>query len=179
MAMCNDSPHFDANKNDYYTSKIMWQKIEHLIPKDKTIYECCLLNSKSNSIEYWKEMGYNIVGHKTWDCLKYYPINYDIIVTNIPFETKIKQKILKHLVKLDKPFIIIINSMNVYSKYMRDIFGDNIKHLQMIIPQGKITFEIYNEETKELEPCKKQPSFYWTYLCYKLNFTQEQLWLKN
>ena len=27
MAMCNDSPHFDANKNDYYTSKIMWQKI--------------------------------------------------------------------------------------------------------------------------------------------------------
>ena len=177
--MCNDSPKFDKTKNDYYTSKSMWKNIEHLIPKDKVIWECCMLNSKSNSMEYWKDMGYKVVGNKSWDCLNYYPINYDIIISNPPFETKIKQKILKHLVRLDKPFILVLNCMNFYAKYFRDIFGDKIKDLQTIIPQGKITFETFNEETNELEPTKKQPSFYCGYLCYKMNFTPEQLWLKN
>jgi len=36
MAKLNDSPKFDATKNDYYTQKEMWENISHLIPKDKT-----------------------------------------------------------------------------------------------------------------------------------------------
>ena len=74
MAMCNDSPSFNPNKNDYYTTKQMWENISHLIPKDKIIYEACLLNSKSKSVEYWTEMGYKCIGDKSWDCLTYKPI---------------------------------------------------------------------------------------------------------
>ena len=102
----------------------------------------------------------------------------DNIITNPPFETKIKQKILKKLVEIDKPFIIILNCMNIYSKYFRDIFEDNIKYLQIIIPKGKIKFEKYNEEKKCLEKCKTDPAFYCCYLTYKMNIPNEDLWLK-
>ena len=179
MAKLNDCPKFDPNENDYYTTKQMWENISHLVPKDKVIWEACLLDSKSISMNYWKEMGYEIVGNNTWNCLNYYPINYDIIITNPPFETKIKQKILKHLVKLDKPFIIILNCMNIYSKYFRDIFGENIKHLQQIIPEGKIKYEVFNKEKNCLEKCKKDPAFYSCYLAYKMNIPNEDLWLKK
>ena len=177
MAKLNDCPKFDKTKNDYYTKKDMWENISHLVPKSAVIWEACLLNSKSVSMDYWKEMGYNIVGNNTWDCLNYYPINYDMIITNPPFEPEIKQKILKQLVKIDKPFIIILNCMTIYSKFMRDIFGDNIKHLQQIIPAGKIKYEVYNEETKSMEKCK-DPAFYSCYLAYKMNIPNEDLWLK-
>jgi len=133
MAKLNDCPKFDPNENDYYTTKQMWENIKHLVPKDKKIYEMCLLNSKSKSLEYWQDMGYNIIGNDTWDCLSFKPIEYDMIITNPPFETKIKQKILKKLVEIDKPFIIILNCMNIYSKYFRDIFGENIKYLFFFI----------------------------------------------
>ena len=178
MAKLNDCPKFDPKKNDYYTKKEMWENISHLVPKDKKIYEMCLLNSKSKSLEYWREMGYDIIGNNTWDCLSFKPIDYDMIITNPPFETKLKQKILKHLVKLDKPFIIILNCMNIYSKYMRDIFGDNIKHLQQIIPSGKIKFEVYDKEKECMGKCK-DPAFYACYLAYKMDIPNEDLWLKN
>ena len=176
MSMCNDSPKFKVD-NEYYTRKEMWENITHLIPKDKVIYEACLLNSPSKSIQYWKELGYNVVGNTNWNCLNYYPINFDLIITNPPFETNIKKKILKHFVRLDKPFILVMNVMNTYTKYFREIFGDNIKHLQIITPVGKIKFEKWNSEKKIMEKCK-DPSFYCVYVCYKMNLKEEDLWLK-
>jgi hypothetical protein len=177
MAMCNDSPIFNPNKNNYYTTKQMWLNISHLIPKDKIIWEACMLNSKSKSIEYFTEMGFNCTGDINMDCLTTTPENFDMIITNPPFETKLKQKILCRFVELDKPFIIVLNCMNFYSKYFRDIFKENIKHLQIISPEGKITFEIYNEQEKKIEKCKNQPSFYCAYLCYKMNLSNKDLWL--
>ena len=48
--------------DDYMTPAYVWEDIDEYIPKDKVIWECCMLNSKSNSMEYWKEMGYKVVG---------------------------------------------------------------------------------------------------------------------
>lgn len=175
--MMNDNHKFKVD-DEYYTRKEMWKNITHLIPKDTVIYEACLLNSPSKSIQYWNELGYNnVIGNTNWNCLNYYPINYDMIITNPPFETNIKKKILEHFVRLDKPFILVMNVMNTYSKYFRDIFGDNLKHLQIITPLGKIKFEKWNSEKKEMEKCK-DPSFYCVYVCYKMNLNEEQLWLK-
>ena len=44
--MCDVSrcPVFNLN-NEYYTQKKMWENISHLIPKDKVIWESCMLNS--------------------------------------------------------------------------------------------------------------------------------------
>ena len=168
--MANLKYSFNYSKdNEYYTTKKAWENIQHLIPKNKIIWEMCMLNRKNNSMKYLKELGYNVVGNTKWDCLKTKPDNFDIVITNPPFETKIKKKILNRLIEMDKPFIIILNSMNIYSIYMRNIFGDKLKDLQIIIPKKKIMFE-----KKKILP---ESSFYSCYLAYKLNLKNEDLWL--
>lgn len=177
MACLKKCPKFDANKNDYYTKKKYWEQISHLIPKDKIIFEAFLLNSKSKSLDYWKQLGYNVVGNHDLDFLNDDLPEYDIIVSNPPFETNIKKKILKKLFELDKPFIIVINVMNVFTKYLRDIFGDKIKDLQIIKPLGRVKFEEYDFEKNALKNAG-EPSFYNCYLCYKMNISNHDLWLK-
>jgi len=88
----------------------------------------------------------------------------------------LKKQILTRLVEIDKPFMIVMNTTNIFSKYMREIFKGNLEHLQVITPSGKIHFDKLIYETGELIPTKKC-SFYSVYVCYKMNFTQEQLWL--
>ena len=68
--------------------------------------------------------------------------------------------------------------MNIYSKYMRNIFGDKLKYLQQIIPESKIKFEIYDKEKDCMTKCK-DPAFYACYLAYKMNIPNEDLWLKK
>ena len=97
-----------------------------------------------------------------------------MIITNPPFETTIKKQILKKLVEIDKPFILVMNSLNTFSKYMREIFKDNFNELQIITPSNKIQFN--RLEGDKLIKTKKC-SFYCIYLCYKMNLKNEDLWL--
>ena len=172
--MLKDCPNFKVH-DDYYTSKKAWENINHLIPKDKIIWEACMLNShKSKSPEYLTDLGNEVVYDTTYDILKDQPENYDMIITNPPFDTNIKKQIFKRLVELDKPFIIIINTMNTFTKYIRDIFKGNLNDLQIITPDTKILFnKLENGELIKTKP----PSFYCIYLCYKMKLTPEQLWL--
>jgi len=175
MANLKDSSKFQVH-NDYYTPEYAWTNIGHLIPKDKIVWEACMLNShKSKSPEYLSKLCKEVVFDCNINMLEKQPENYDMIITNIPFETNIKKNILKKLVELNKPFIIIMNSMNVFSKYIREIFKDNFKHLQVIIPDGKIHFQkLLDNGNLEYKP---NTSFYCCYVCYKMNFKNEDLWL--
>ena len=93
MANFKDSPKFNVYDN-YYTPEWVWSKIKPLVSKDKVIWEACMLNSKnSKSIDIWRKFGYKVVGNKSWNILTCDIPNCDIIITNPPFETKIKQKI--------------------------------------------------------------------------------------
>ena len=239
MANLKDSPNFEIY-DDYYTPKSAWIKIQHLIPKNKIIYEAFTLNATlSKSPEYLTELGFNVIHDKTANFLddKQRLTDYDIIVSNPPFETELKQEILKKLVVVDKPFILIMNSMNTFTKYFRTIFGDNIKYLQVITPSGKINFDkletapttavLYNGDTVSfnhdkyknktgvikkinkknckvlingvihninkkfiITPKKPPPpviedklvstsncSFYCIYIAYKMNLSNDKLWL--
>ncbi len=175
MANFVDSPNYEVY-DDYYTPKSAWENINHLIPKDKVIWEACLLNSfQSKSVEYLRELGNNVVGDTALDILKDKPLQSDMIITNIPFDRKIKLPILKRLVEIDKPFIIIMNSLNMYAKYMREIFKGNFQHLQVITPDSKINYLKLNPDGTLTET--KKCSFYSVYLCYKMNLNPEDLWL--
>lgn len=176
MANLKDSPNFNVF-DDYYTPKSAWQQIKHLIPNDKVVWEAFMLNStKSKSIETLREMGKQVIGDTAWDYFEMCDnLEYDLIVSNIPFDKNIKIPILNKLVEMDKPFIIIMNSMNTFCKYFCDAFKDVRKHLQIITPYGKIHFEKLMEDgTTEL---KKNCSFYCVYVCYKMNIPQENLFL--
>jgi len=167
MANLKDSPVF-SKYNNYFTPSYAWKNIDNYLPKDKIIWEACMLDSlQSNSPQYLTELGCQVVYDCNMDCLKNQPDNYDLIITNPPFETEIKKKILQRFYEIDKPFIIIMNSMNTYANYIRDIFKDNLDKLQIITPCGKIHFHKLLENG-ELE-YKTNTSFYCIYLCYKMD----------
>ena len=175
MSNLKDSPKF-AVHNDYYTPKSAWENVQHLIGKDKTIYEAFMFNSKSKSPDYFNELGYKVIYDREVDFLddEKRLTGYDIIVSNPPFETKLKQDILRKLVEIDKPFLIIMNSMNTFSKYMRSIFKGHMGDLQLITPDGKIQFDKLEDGViKKTNNC----SFYCVYVCYKMNLDSEKLWL--
>ncbi len=162
--------------NDYYTTEDTWRMIEHIIPKNKVIWEACMLNSdKNKSPEILKKITSNIVVYNTKLDMLERRLKCDMIITNIPFETNIKKLILARLVQINKPFIIIMNSCNVFSKYMREIFGKKIKHLQIITPTGHIQYEKLLENG-EVE-LKKGTSFYSCFVAYKMKLKGEQLWV--
>jgi hypothetical protein len=176
MANFVDSPKF-ATFDDYYTTREIWEKVEHLLPKDKVIWEACMLNSdKSKSPEILQSFGCNMIWNCSWDILTESP-ECDFICTNIPFDTQIKKKILARLIELDKPFLIIMNSLNLYTKYMRTIFGDKLDDLQIITPLGKLQFEklLDNGSTEVAGKC----SFYSVFVAYKMNIPNSSLWLKH
>ena len=175
MANLHDSPHF-ANYDEYYTPASAWKQINHIIPKDKIIWEACMLNcSLSSSPLFLEELGCKeVVWDIKQDVLIDQPDNFDMIITNPPFQTELKKNILKRLVEIDKPFIIIMNSMNTFSKYMRDIFKGNFKHLQIITPEGKINF---GKNLDGVVVPTNNCSFYCIYLCYKCDISNVNLWL--
>jgi len=175
MANLKDSPIFQKY-DDYYTPKSAWEKINHLIPKDKIIWEACMLNSfLSQSPKYLSDLGNNIIYSHDYDILVDSPeTEYDMIITNPPFTTDIKIKILKKLKEIDKPFIIILNSMNLFTNYLREIFQGKMHELQIITPSKKIHFDkLVNGELIETKNC----SFYCIYLCYKMNLQNKDLWI--
>jgi len=170
MANCKDSPIFKIH-DQYYTPKSAWEKINKLIPKDKVVWEACMLNSHlSKSPQYLKELGNEVVYNTSWDILK--ENHGDIIITNPPFETKIKIAILKRLVELDKPFIIIMNSMNTFANYFTEILDK--KYIQIITPKGRINFDkMENNELIKTKNC----SFYSVYVAYKMNIKSEDMFV--
>ena len=169
----SNRPTMNEEKVEYYTTKKMWDNISHLIPKNKKIWEACMLNSSSKSIQYLRELGFDVVGNKKWDCFK--KNEGDIIITNIPFNGELKIKILERFLELDKPFIIILNSLNTFTAWFRELFKDNLNDIQLIIPRGKILFE--EKINDEIVPCKKEASFYACYLAYKMKIPNEDLFL--
>ena len=122
MANLKDSPKFQVH-NDYYTPKSAWEKINHLIPKDKVIWEACMLNSNLSK-------------------------------------------------ELDKPFIIIMNSMNTFANYFTEIL--NTEFIQIITPRGKINFDkLVDNEIVKTKNC----SFYCVYVAYKMNLKSKDLFV--
>lgn len=176
MANFKDSNKFETH-DDYYTTKDIWSNIAHLLPKDKILWEACMLNaSKSKSPDILRELGCSVFADPTMNMLTEEPPDgFDMIVTNIPFSNKIKKEVLHRLVDLDKPFLIIMNSMNMYTKYVREIFKDKFHDLQVINPYGKLQFEVLKSDGTTF--VNGNCSFYCIFLAYKMDLCSENLWL--
>ena len=151
--------------DDYMTPKSAWENIKHIIPKDKVIWEAFYGDGKSGT--YLKELGFNVI-HEPVDFFE--TDAGDIIVSNPPF-TKVKE-ILQRLMILDKPFILILPSSKINTLYFRE-WKD--KHIQIIIPRKRIQFEkhVNGQAIKGKSDC----NFDCFYYCYKMNFSNDIVWL--
>ena len=153
------SSRVDTN-DEYYTRKETWKLIEKYIPKDKQIWEC-FYSEHSKSADYLREMGCNVI----WEDLNFFDNNLgEVLISNMPFS--LKQTVFLRLFLLEKPFIMIVPSTTIFTKYFKNIF-QNSPELQLIIPSKKI-----NYDSQDLEQ-KSNCSFYSIFVCWKMNFDED------
>ena len=148
----------DKNSDNYTTNKENWEKIKHLIPKDKIIWSPFYCDGKQK--EYFEEMGYNII-HEDKDFFSYIP-QYDICIDNPPF-SKIRDVLIK-LKEIDKPFILVCPNHTFQYKFFQRPFK---KHLQLFY------YRLIDGEKK----IYNKLSWYSCYICYKMNLPNDIVWL--
>jgi hypothetical protein len=152
--------------DDYMTPKSAWEAINHLIPKNKVIWEAFYGDGESG--KYLRELGYNVIHEK----IDFFENNLgEIIISNPPF-SKAKE-ILKRLKELDKPFILIMPISKLTTSYFRECFkGDN--DFQFIIPRKRIQFDkLVDGDKEKLNKC----NFDCVYYCYKIHLEHSITWL--
>lgn len=154
--------------DDYMTPKYAWENIQHLIPKNKVIWEAFYGDGMSGN--YLRELGFEVI-HE--------PINFfennlgEIIVSNPPFSKS--KEVIQRLKQLDKPFIIIMPSSKINTSYFRETFMNS--GLQIIIPRKRIHFEKH-VEGKMVEGWKNACNFDCFYYCYKIGLENSITWLE-
>ena len=152
--------------DDYMTPKYAWENIQHLIPKDKQIWEAFYGDGKSGS--HLKELGFDVI-HEEVD---FFENNLgDILISNPPFSKS--KMVFQRLAELDKPFIMIMPASKICTSYVRENFKN--KKLQIIIPRKRIHF-IKLEDGKPVES-KSSCNFDCFYYCYKMGYENDIIWL--
>jgi hypothetical protein len=154
--------------DDYMTPKYAWENIQHLIPRDKVIWEAFYGNGESGT--FLQELGFDTI-HEDVDFFTH--DLGDIIVSNPPFS--ISKDVVYRLKALDKPFIIIMPCSKISTQYFRESFKNT--DIQIIIPRRRIHFKkLVNGEVPE--GWKDQCNFDCFYYCYKMGFTNSIMWLE-
>lgn len=155
--------------DDYMTPKYAWDDIQHIIPKDKVIWECFYGDGTSG--KYLEELGFNVI-HQNIDFFE--NDLGDINVSNPPFSKS--KEVLTRLKKLNKPFIMIMPSSKINTQYCRALFSDCEDKLQIIIPKKRIHFEKL-VDGKRPENWKNACNFDCFYYCWKIGLPRDIHWL--
>ena len=157
--------------DDWMTPKYAWENIQHIIPRDKIIWEAFYGDGKSGN--YLKELGFDTI-HENVDFFN--TNNGDIICSNPPF-SKTKE-IMKRLHELDKPFILIMPVSKLCTQYMRNTFKESDDPLQIIIPPKRIHF-IKVVDGEEVHDCSDKCNFDCFYYCWKIGLPDNITWLND
>jgi hypothetical protein len=156
--------------DDYMTPFNAWENIKDYIPKNKVIWEPFYGDGTSG--DHLKKLGFKVI-HKDDD---FFENNEgDIVVSNPPF-TKIKE-VLERLIKLDKPFILILPAPKLFTQYFRKLFTNSETQLQLIIPRKRIQF-IKLVNGKKPDDLKEACNFDCFYYCYKIDLPKDIIWLE-
>ena len=151
--------------DEFYTLKSTWEKIKDYIPKDKVVWEA-FSNGKYEAVEYLKSICKEVKSN-TGDFFK--NNEGDVVITNPPFS--VKRDVLIRLKMLEKPFICILPTLALQTKYIQNIFGGE---LQVILPSKKIFFyKIVDGEKKVYDKL----SFYCCYVCYKMDLPKDLIFV--
>ncbi len=149
--------------DDYMTPKYAWENIQHLIPKDKLIWEAFYGDGKSGT--YLQELGFNVI-HEEVD---FFENNLgNIVVSNPPFSKS--KEVLTRLKELEKPFILILPSSKINTQYVRENYKN--QGLQIIIPRKRIQF------IKNGNELQNKCNFDCFYYCYKMDLPKDITWLE-
>lgn len=152
--------------DDYTTPESAWESIIHIISKYKNIIDPFYCDGSSK--EYLKELGIDII-HDDKDFYDRDYDNIDLVLSNPPFsDTK---RILQRLKEIDIPFILIMPTSRLSSKYFREMYKDQI---EILIPNSRINFVRTGSDKDK----KSQCIFDCYYYCYKMNIGKQITYLE-
>ena len=160
MAMFNKSAW--KEDNDWTTPKYVWDEVMEYIPRDKEIW--LPFYNEGASGHYLKEKGFNIV-HKDEN---FWEVDYgDVVIDNPPYRITgiplTKEKIIMRLMDLNKPFMLLVPTTTLQTKYFKNLDDGNF---QVIMPSTKYNFE------KDGKIHKATP-FYTLWICWKMNLKKD------
>jgi len=113
----------------------------------------------------------NVIHEKEYDFFEMVDkLDYDIIISNPPFT--IKKDIMIKLKEIDKPFILIMPCSVLVTKYIRDLYRNDI---QIVLPKKRIQF--YRLGTDNEPAYNGKSCFECLYYCYKCNLPRQINWL--
>ena len=178
MTLFHDNPKLAVN-DEYMTRKSAWEDIYEYIPdrfkngngKGNTVVWEAFYGS-GTSAKYLREMGFKVYS-KNEDFFKVTKKKLDskkigLVVSNPAFSRK--AEVLRRLKELGIPFILLLPTTTIHTKYFKNIFeGD--KNIQLIFPYKKRQFD-----KQGLKPGEKQNdncSFYTLYICWKVGMKND------
>ena len=160
-----------SKHDDYMTPKSAWETIQHLIPKDKTIWEPFYGDGQSG--RDLTSLGFNVI-HEDIDFFE--NDKGEIIVSNPPFSKS--KEVLARLRELEKPFMVIMPTAKINTQYFRKLFCDTKDPIQIIIPRKRIHFKKL-VDGEPVEGWKDACAFDCFWYCYKFNLPRDINWLEE
>jgi len=152
------------------TPQSAWEAIEHIIPKDKVIWEAFYGDGESG--KHLAEMGFETI-HEPIDFFE--ESRGEMIVSNPPFSDC--ANVLNRCVELDKPFIMIMPSSKINTQYFRKCFSKHDDPIQIIIPRKRIQFIKLVDGV--VDPNQKRAcNFDCFYYCWKMKLPRDIIWLE-
>tara|TARA_R110001632_G_scaffold105001_5_gene214195 strand:- start:2097 stop:2588 length:492 start_codon:yes stop_codon:yes gene_type:complete len=157
--------HTFSKYDDWMTPRDAWENINHLIPKNKVIWEPFYGDGTSG--EYLREMGHTVI-HRDIDFFN--NDEGEIIVTNPPFT--LKKQVLQRLKLLNKPFILLCPISMVSTAYYRELFSESC---QLILPRRRIQFIKKNDDGEMVSDGRC--NFDCAYFCHRIDLANDIIFL--
>jgi hypothetical protein len=158
-----------SKHDDYMTPFSAWENIKDYIPNDKVIWEA--FYGDGNSGKHLEALGFEVI-HKDVD---FFQNDLGQVCLSNPPYSKSKE-VLERLVKLDKPFILIMPSSKINTQYFRKLFSKSDTPIQIIIPRKRIQF-LKLVDGKIPDDLKMACNFDCFYYCYKMELPRDIIWL--
>ncbi len=148
--------------DEYYTDEKGVLPILKFLKPNSTIW-CPFDTKDSQYVKVFEAAGHKVIHSHIWDgrdFLEWEPDeDYDYIISNPPYS--IKNEILEKLIRLDKPFAMLIGVQALTIRKFMRIWREHNVNMQLILFENKIFFEQPDMGQKQLY--KKPGTYFHTY----------------
>lgn len=154
--------------DDYMTPSYAWEWVKDYIPKDKQIWEAFYGDGTSGT--HLTNLGFQVI-HENIDF--YQHDKGDIVVSNPPFSDA--KNVLTRLKTINKPFMLIMPSAKITTKYFSELFKD--ERIQIIIPRKRINFVKMENGNVVMDAAQSRCSFDCFYYCWQMGLPKDIMFL--
>jgi hypothetical protein len=141
-------PQSKGGNDECYTPAYGVEPLIKYIPKNKTVW-CPFDTEESQYVIQLKENGNKVIHSHIWnnqDFFAYEPKeHYDMIISNPPFSDK--NKILKRLMDLGKPFAMLLPHSGIADGGIYTIFDNKNNSLELMLFDRRMEFVRPNRKT--------------------------------